>query len=83
MKDWFDSNVEKKTKDVKGFNSHVAPQAYHQYQVDVGFITDKQLPNRKYKLFMIMIDVFYKYLTASPLADNKTQQIGNGIFKEF
>ena len=44
VKDWCLTNVERETRDVRGYNSYVAPHAYHEYQVDVGFITDKQLP---------------------------------------
>jgi hypothetical protein len=62
----------------------VAPGPYHQYQMDLGFITDKQLPNQKYKMFYDNDRcVLVKYLTVIPLQNNKTQSIGTGILKSF
>ena len=29
-------------------NSYVAPRAYHEYQIDIFFITDKQFENQKF-----------------------------------
>ena len=76
-KDRYAKHVERKTKDVRGFNSYVAPGPFHQYQVDVWSITDKQLPNQKYKLFLILIAVFSKNLTV--IGDNYLNLYGNNI----
>ena len=51
--------------------------------MDVGFRADKRLPNQQHKLCMIMVDAFSKYLTVTPLLNNKTQAIGSGILKSF
>ena len=33
VRDWFLTKVENKTKDVRGFNSYVAPGPYHELQL--------------------------------------------------
>ena len=57
VKTFFEDYVEKK-KQQKGFNSFIAPHAKYEYQVDLFFIND--VPNQRYKVGLLMIDVFSK-----------------------
>jgi len=83
VKDWFSKNVAKKGKDIRGFNSYVAPGPYHEFQVDLFFITKNQLPNQEYPMGMICIDVFTKYATVVPLKSNKPKPFGDALLKCF
>ena len=83
VQQWFLANVERKTKDVRGYNSYVAPHAYHQYQCDIFIITDNQLPNQKYTMGLLMIDTFSKYMSVVALESNKPIPLGNAILKSF
>lgn len=80
VKEFFRTNVEKKNK-AYGFNSFVAPKAYYEYQVDLFFIND--LENQKYKIGMLMIDIFTKYMVVVPLASKseKTGDITSGLLE--
>ena len=71
VKDWFKRNVER-TRQVGGAkNSYVDPRAYHEYQADLFFITDRQFPNQDYPAGLSMIDVFSKLVVVIPLKDKK------------
>lgn len=83
VKEWFETNLERKTKEGRGFNSFVAPEAYHEYAVDLFFITDKQLKNQEYNIGMLCIDVFSKYMTVVPLKTNKSKDFVNSLLKCF
>lgn len=83
VKKWFETNIQRKTKEGRGFNSFVAPEAYHEYAVDLFFITDKQLKNQEYNIGMLCIDVFSKYMTVVPLKTNKSRDFVNGLLKCF
>ena len=65
VKEFFRTRVEKKNK-AYGFNSFVAPRPYYEYQVDLFFIND--LDNQKYKIGMLMINIFTKYMVVVPIA---------------
>ena len=67
VKGWFKKNVER-TRQVGGAtNSYVAPRAFHEYQMDLFFITDKQFPNQDYPVGLYMIDVLSKFAVVHPL----------------
>ena len=54
---FFKANVEQK-KQLKGYNSFVAPHANYEYQIDLCVIND--LPDQTFKVGMICIDIFTK-----------------------
>ena len=63
---WFKKNVER-TKQVGGArNSYVAPRAYHEYQMDLFYITDRQFPNQDFPIGLAVIDVFSKFAVVIP-----------------
>ena len=83
VKHWFKLNVEPK-RQVAGFqNSYVAPRAYHEYQADLFFITDKQFPDQNYPAGSSMYGVFSKYAVVILLKEWKGEQVMEAIFKAF
>ena len=85
--DWvrssFSKNIER-TKQVGGArNSYVAPRAYHEYHMDLFFITDRQFPNQDFPIGLSMIDVFSKFAVVIPLKSRDTTSVMTAIFKAF
>ena len=56
-------------KQLKGYNSFVAPYPNYEYQMDLFFIND--LPKHKIKIGLVLIDIFTKYAAVIPLKRKK------------
>ena len=83
VRDWFKKNVER-TRQVGGAkNNYVAPRAFHEYQADVFYITDRQFPNQDYPYGLSIIDVFSKFATVIPLKERDADRIMPALFKAF
>ena len=83
VKQFFNANVEKKTN-LKGYNSFVAPNPYYEYQMDLFFIpNDEFLENQNFRVGMLMIDVFTKYMWIVPLKSKSEGDIASGIIECF
>ena len=80
VKDFFKEYVEQK-KQLRGYNSFIAPYANYEYQVDLFFIND--LPNQKYKVGLLMIDAFSKYMAVIPIMSKSEGDIAAGILEAF
>ena len=80
VKTFFEDYVEKK-KQQKGFNSFIAPYHKYEYQVDLFFIND--LPNQRYKVGLLMIDVFSKYMAVVPIKTKGEGDVAAGIIEGF
>lgn len=66
-RDWFKKNVER-TRHIGGVkNNYVAPRAYHEYQMGLFLITDRQFPAQDFSVCMSMIDVFSNFVVVIPL----------------
>ena len=65
VKAWFKLNVQPTNQVWGKRNSYVAPNAYHEYQADLFFVTPKQFKNQKYEIGLSMIDVFSKFAVVS------------------
>ena len=81
--EFFRKNVEQK-KQLKGFNSFVAPKHGYEYQVDLFFIgkkRDEDLENQKFKLGMVMIDIFSKFAVVVPLRSKETEDVASGMLE--
>jgi hypothetical protein len=80
VKNWFDKNFVRKTN-LRGFNSFIASEPYEEFQMDLFFIND--LENQDYKIGILIIDIFSKYMTVIPLKtkqpDDILQAIKDGI----
>ncbi len=64
-------------------NSYVAPNAYHEFQADLIFITEGQFENQDYEVGLTMIDVFSKYAVVLPVKEKKAGPVMEAIFKAF
>ncbi|HEY9704320.1 MAG TPA: transposase family protein, partial [Allocoleopsis sp.] len=81
VKQFFNENVEKKTN-LKGYNSFIAPHPYYEYQMDLFFIpNDEFLENQNFRVGMLMIDVFTKYMWVVPLKSKSEGDIASGLIE--
>ena len=77
---FFSKNVEQKRK-TAGQNSFVAPNAYYEFQIDLFFIND--IPNQKFRVGMICIDIFSKYMNAVPISSKQPPDILAGVMENI
>ena len=83
VKEFLKKNVEV-TRQVGGQkNSFVAPEAFHEYEADLFFITDRQFPDQQYPVGLSVIDVFSKFATVIPLKERKFPDIRDALLKAF
>jgi len=80
VKAWFDKSFIRK-KNLKGFNSYIAQHPHEEYQMDLFFIND--LEDQEYKIGLMMIDIFSKYMTVVPLETKQTRDLLEGIKEAF
>ena len=59
----------------------MAPRAYHEFQADVFYITDKQFPDQDFPAGLSVYDVFSKYAAVSPMTDRKGKDIMEALFQ--
>jgi hypothetical protein len=65
VRSWFNKNVEVKSKP-RGYNSYIADEPHFEYQIDLTFWKrDEGDPS------LVMIDIFTKFATCTPLASKK------------
>ena len=62
----FRNNVEEIRK-MRGENWFIAPLAFVDFQLVLVFISRHDLENRKFRMGMVLLDVFRKYATAIPI----------------
>lgn len=75
---WFANNIEQK-KRPRGENSFITPHAHFEYQVDLFFIND--LEKQKFKIGMMMIDHFSKFMVVIPLMSKDSGHIAAGLLE--
>ena len=80
VKKFFDEYVEQK-KQQRGYNTFISPRHTYEYQVDLFFIND--LLNQKYKVGLLMIDAFSKYMTVIPIKTKGEGDVAAGIIEGF
>ena len=80
VKEWFKKNVEQK-KQLRGFNSFVAPHAFFEFQIDLFFIND--IPDQKFNIGMICVDIFSKYISVAPLKSKQPPDILAGLMENI
>ena len=78
VNEFFKKNVEAKRKPV-GQNSFVAPDSAYEYQMDLFFIND--LEDQKFKVGMIMIDVFDKFMHVVAIKNKKEEDLASGMIE--
>ena len=78
VNEFFKKNVEAKRKPA-GQNSFVAPHSAYEYQMDLFFIND--LEDQKFKVGMIMIDVFDKFMHVVAIKGKKEEDLASGMIE--
>jgi hypothetical protein len=78
VKDWFEKSFVRK-KNLSGYNSFIANEPYEEFQLDLFFINDVE--NQNYKIGLLMIDIFSKYMTVIPLKTKQPSDVLDGIKK--
>ena len=83
---FFDKYVERK-KQLKGWNSFIAQEAYEEFQVDLFFTSDwdefDELGKQKFGVGLLMIDIFTKYITVIPIKSKSEGDVASGIIEGF
>ena len=80
VKAWFEKNLDRK-RPMSGFNSFIAPYAYYEYQIDVFFITNNDLKNQKFRIGLVMIDIFSKFAVVVPIKSKQPPDLLAGIME--
>ena len=78
INEFFRKNVDQKRKPV-GSNSFVAPHSAYEYQMDLFFIND--LDNQKFKVGMLMIDIFDKFMHVVAIQGKKEEDLASGMIE--
>ena len=80
VKAWLEKNVDRK-RPMSGFNSFIAPYAYYEYQIDLFFITKNDLDNQKFRIGLVMIDIFSKFALVIPIKSKQPPDLLAGIME--
>ena len=78
INEFFRKNVEQKRKPV-GQNSSIAPHSAYEYHMDLFFIND--LDEQKFRVGMLMIDVFDKFMHVVPIRGKKEADLASGMIE--
>ena len=80
VEEFFRKHVEEKRKP-RGENSFVAPHAHFEYQLDLFFISKNDLENQKFRIGLVLIDIFSKYATVIPIKSKEPPDMLAGIME--
>ena len=80
VEDFFKKNVEEKRKP-RGQNSFVAPHPYFEFQLDLFFISSNDLENQKFRIGLVLIDIFTKYATVIPIKSKQPPDVLAGLME--
>ena len=80
VNEFFKNNIEEKRKP-RGQNSFVAPHAFWEFQLDLFFISKNDLENQKFRIGLILIDIFSKFATVIPIASKQPPDVLAGIME--
>ena len=78
INEFFRKNVEQKRKPV-GQNSFIAPRSAYEYQMDLFFIND--LDEQKFRVGVLMIDVFDKFMYVVPIKSKQEGDVASGMIE--
>jgi len=76
--EFFKKNIKQK-KQLRGYNSFVAPEANYEYQIDLMFFSD--LENQNFKVGMACIDIFSKYAVVVAIKSKQEGDVASGILE--
>ena len=77
VKKWKEENVGQ-SKQQPGYNSFVAHKPYEESQAELFF-----MPDQKYKVGMMMVDIFTKYTEVTPIMDKSEGSILSALMEGF
>ena len=80
VEEFFKKNIEEKRKP-RGENSFVAPHSHWEYQLDLFFISKNDLENQKFRIGLVLIDIFSKYATVIPIKSKEPPDVLAGIME--
>ena len=80
VKAWFEKNLDRK-RPMSGFNSFIAPYAYYEYQIDLFFITNNDLKNQRFRIGLVVIDIFSKFAVVVPIKSKQPPDLLAGIME--
>ena len=78
VEEFFKKNVEQK-KQLRGYNSFVSPHPFYEFQVDLFFIND--LEKQKFKVGMVILDVFSRYAVVIPIKSKSEGDVASGLIE--
>ena len=73
-KEWLEKQKSRQTKPYRGFDSYVAPNALHEFQIDLAVFTNSSKRNDGYKYLFLAVDVFSKYIMGVPIKDKRPEE---------
>ena len=78
VEEFFRKNVEQK-KQLRGQNSFIPPHPFYEFQMDLFFIND--LEEQKFRVGLLMIDIFTKYMVVVPISSKGEGDIASGMME--
>ena len=66
-------------KQIRGKNTFIAPEPFYEFQMDLFFIND--LENQKFRVGVIMIDVFSRFMQVAPIKSKDEANIASGMIE--
>ena len=66
-------------KQLRGQNSFIPPHPFYEFQFDLFFNND--IPNQKFKVGALMIDVFTKYMVVVPIKSRHEDEVAVGLIE--
>ena len=78
VEEFFRKNVEQK-KQLRGQKSFIPPHPFYEFQMDLFFIND--LEKQKFRVGLLMIDIFTKYMVVVPISSKGEGDIASGMME--
>ena len=78
VEEFFRKNVEQK-KQLRGQNSFIPPHPFYEFQMDLFFINDFE--KQKFRVGLLMIDIFTKYMVVVPISSKGEGDIASGMME--
>ena len=77
---FFRENVEQKRKP-RGQNSFIPSHSFFEFQLDLFFISNNDLENQKFRVGLVLIDIFSKYATVIPINSKQPADVLAGLME--
>ena len=68
---------------MRGENSFIPPHSFFEFQVDLFFISANDLPDQKFRIGLICIDIFSKYLIVVPIKSKEPPDVLAGLMESI